>query len=272
MSDIELQEFERGTKRTRIQEEAGDQDDQGDIQTTEAPWKRPRLTTLSSPSTLEIGEPAPYPGDIDPGTEPVCDSGASLEDITDNPITPTPTEVSTPRSSPPQPVHNLTSEERPTVVQSCASTPDCLHCSIDPSSLLADAFIYVAHRSAPHPTNLMPAARRVFSQDALLAGLDWTGAKRKRRALVTHIPTNQVNQMTRIRKGMVVVDYRRDDTQAIVNWAQSLGTPVHPSHLGKYAGATMLCVVAPKAKYPYNSKYSMEGLELEVLCVVICSS
>ncbi|KAG8745643.1 hypothetical protein FRC10_007340 [Ceratobasidium sp. 414] len=241
MSDME---FEGGSKRTRTREEARGQNDQGDILVTEAPRKRPRLVTPGPPSMLGIGKPVSCLGEIDPGTGLVCSSKASPEDIPDKTMAPTHTEPSTPHLSPPKFIHSLTfeviREEHSGIVQSCVSTPDCPHRSLDPSLLLADAFIYVAHRSAPHPTILMPASRRVFSQDALLAGLDWTGARRKRRALGTHIPTNQTNQATRIRKGMVIVDHERDDTPAIVNWAQSLGTQIHPSHLRRHVGEAAL--------------------------------
>ncbi|KAG8692588.1 hypothetical protein FRC09_011098 [Ceratobasidium sp. 395] len=271
LSDTELRESEGGNKRTRVHEDMG-REEREDLRATEVSWKRLRLASPGPPSIPCTDDVRPSLGNLTPSLQPTPDFDAGLEDIPNNPLTPTHTESSIPSSSPSQLINSpprTSRVQRSQSVQSCASSPENSACLPDPHLLLADAFIYVAHRSAPHPTSLVPASHRVFSQEALLAGLDWTGEKRKRRrALEAHIPTNQVNKMAGIRKGVVIVDYRRDDTRAIVNRVQSLGTSVHAPHFNQHMGKTMLCVVAPKEKHFHDYDCSTDGLELDVLCIV----
>jgi hypothetical protein len=280
MSDLEVQE--ETAKRTRLREEGEDPDEQEEGGTT---WKRPRLATPGPPSTRGWSTLSPellddrfsQLDDVGLGAGVVWGSNTSLDEtIPEDPITPTHTGPPTPDSVSPhisQPLpFNLGRTGSPELFQSCVSVLDELSRSLDPSLLLADAFIYVAHRSAPRPSGLVPLSHRVFSQDALLAGLDWTGAKRKRRALGMCTPTNQASSAKRIHKGVVIVDHKRNDTQVVVDWARSLGTPIRLPQLSKHSGKTMLYVVAPRAKHIYDSNYSMEGLELDVLCVVLSRS
>ncbi|KAG9125142.1 hypothetical protein FRC07_008806 [Ceratobasidium sp. 392] len=269
ISDTESRDFEGGTKRTRTQGEDGEQGDQQDLRAIETVWKRPRLATPGLCSISRTKEPISCLDSNGSGPESGLNSIASLEGIPDNPVTPTHTEPSTPRSSPPQLIQPLfsgaTQKESHGIARSCASASN-----LDPHLLLADAFIYVAHRSAPHPASLVPASHRVFSQEALLAGIDWTGVRRRRRALEAHIPTNQTNKTAGIRRGIAIVDYERDDSRLIIDWAQSLGELVHPPYLSRHLDKTTLCIVAPKvkAKYSYDSGHSTDGLEIDVLCVV----
>ncbi|KAG8737596.1 hypothetical protein FRC12_017080 [Ceratobasidium sp. 428] len=271
LSDTELREDEGGNKRTRIHEDTGREEREG-LRATEVSWKRPRLASPGSPSILRTDGARPSLGNLASSLEPMPNFDAGLEEIPNNPLTPTHTEPSIPSSSPSRLISSpsrVIQVQRSQSVQLYTSSPENSACLPDPRLLLADAFVYVAHRSAPHPTSLVPASHRVFSQEALLAGLDWTGEKRKRRrALGTHIPTNQVNKMAGIRKGVVIVDYKRDDTQAIVNWVQSLGALVHAPHLNQHMGKTMLCVVAPKEKHSHDYDCSMDRLELDVLSIV----
>lgn len=138
----------------------------------------------------------------------------------------------------------------------------------NPGLLLADAFIYIAHRSAPRPSSLDLSTRRVFSPDALLAGLDWTGVKRKRRALDAHTSTNQERKIAGTLRGVVIVDRELEDLQMIVEWAKSLGTVVRHSWVDERV-RTALYVVAPRTMYSYSSNYSMDGLGMDVMCVVL---
>ncbi|KAF8603783.1 hypothetical protein BDV93DRAFT_544423, partial [Ceratobasidium sp. AG-I] len=138
----------------------------------------------------------------------------------------------------------------------------------NPALLLADAFIYIAHRSAPRPSSLVLSTRRVFSPDALLAGLDWTGVKRKRRALDAHTSTNQEGSASKTLRGVVIVDRELEDFQMVVEWAKSLGTVVRHSWVDERV-RTALYVVAPRTMYSYSSDYSMDGLGMDVLCVVL---
>ncbi|QRV88820.1 ATP-dependent DNA ligase [Ceratobasidium sp. AG-Ba] len=261
-SDTGPREYDEGFKRSRLQAQDGDSDQSDDMATARKSWKRLRFAT-SSPASDPKPDHSSVPGINTCGPAyPIPDDLTVDPDIlTDILVTSMPLNASVPRPSLHGSIH-WPVDQASSILQTNHPTT-----GKDLLSVLANAFIYVAHRSAPHPPSLVPSSHRIFSQDALLAGLDWNGARREKQAYQAHTTTIHTIRAHSILKGIIIVDPNRDDVGLVVKWVVSQGVLLHPSMIDKKPDKPILLVAALKTKIPNDSSYS-EGLYCNILCVV----
>ncbi|QRV74045.1 ATP-dependent DNA ligase [Ceratobasidium sp. AG-Ba] len=257
-SDTGPREYDEGFKRSRLQAQDGDSDQSDDMVTARKSWKRLRFAT-SSPASDPKPDHSSVPGINTCGPAYLIPDDLTVDPdiLTDILVTSMPLNVSVPRPSLHGSIH-WPVDQASSILQTHHPTT-----GKDLLSVLANAFIYVAHRSAPHPPSLVPSSHRIFSQDALLAGLDWNGVRREKQAYQAHTTTIDTIRAHITLKGIIIVDPNRHDVDLVVKWVVSQGVLLHPSMIDKKPDKPILLVAALKTKIPNDSSYS-EGLDCNI--------